>query len=55
MERDYLFRDGDRVRSVKWRTNGTVKTVGGVKEVRWDDSFVADELDLVRTHLIHWD
>lgn len=58
---DYYFRDGDRVRSVKYGTTGVVRTVPGdeecepVTEVKWDGTFVANELDLVRDHIMHWD
>lgn len=64
---NYLFRHGDRVRSVKWYCNGTIYVVRDsefdsdfdsncdIAEVRWDNSFVHDELDLVRDHLIHLD
>lgn len=48
------FADGDRVRHRRWDTTGTVRTVKPdrptdplIAEVRWDGSFVADELDLV--------
>ena len=46
------YRDGDRVRSTKWSMDGTVRFVDGVAEVRWDGSFVADELDLVAAHIV---
>lgn len=58
------FRDGDRVMHRKWGNTGTVRTIpytpdeqreagcDHATEVRWDGSFVADELDLVASDLV---
>lgn len=58
------YRTGDRVRSTRWGSIGTVKVIPvdpcdyeevgaiAIAEVRWDDSIVADELALVESHLM---
>jgi hypothetical protein len=35
---------GTRVRHVKWDTTGTIRVVGDVTEIRWDGSWVQDEI-----------
>jgi hypothetical protein len=35
---------GTRVHHLKWDMTGTIRIVGAVTEIRWDDSFVADEI-----------
>jgi len=35
---------GTRVHHIKWNTTGTIRVVEDVTEIRWDDSFVQDEI-----------
>ena len=35
---------GTRVRHIKWDTTGTIRRIGDVTEIRWDGSFVQDEI-----------
>ena len=30
---------GTRIRHVEWQETGTIRVVGGVTEIRWDDVF----------------
>lgn len=57
-----IFDDGCRVKHLRWGSTGTVRHVpyepgedpdgaAYVVEVRWDGSFVADELGLVEDEL----
>jgi len=35
---------GTRIRHLKWDITGTIRIAGDVTEIRWDDSFVSDEI-----------
>ena len=35
---------GTRIRHIQWDMTGTIRAVGPVSEIRWDDSFVQDEI-----------
>ena len=35
---------GTRVRHVRWDTTGTIRVAGDVTEIRWDGSWVQDEI-----------
>ena len=30
---------GTRIRHVEWQETGTIRVIGGVTEIRWDDAF----------------
>jgi hypothetical protein len=35
---------GTRIRHVEWQETGTIRVIGGVTEIRWDDVSVDDEI-----------
>jgi hypothetical protein len=35
---------GTRIRHVEWDAIGTIRVLGGVTEIRWDDIAVADQI-----------
>lgn len=36
--------DGTQIRHIGWDMPGTIRVVGDVTEIRWDGSFVQDEI-----------
>lgn len=38
------LKPGTRVRHPRWGTSGTIRVVGETTEIRWDGSFVSDEV-----------
>ncbi len=35
---------GTRIRHLRWDVDGTIRVLGGVTEIRWDDCFTDDEV-----------
>ena len=36
--------DGTRIRHIEWELSGTIRVLGGVTEIRWDEVFGDDEI-----------